>query len=169
MINYSQEERESIVSFYVSQGFSLIPLRGKIPIERNWQNTKYNPDLTLWQLGNGNFGVVLRDCDLVIDVDPRNFKNGTNSLKKLMLTTGIEYFDTFKVLTGGGGLHIYMKKPPMTQIQTKLPLLPGVEFKTKGAQVVGATSLHPETKNTYDVLARRLYISEVESLLKNEN
>lgn len=155
-----------MVEDYIACGFSLTPLNGKVPIRRGWQNTVFNPSLTLNELGNGNFGVVLKEDDLVIDVDPRNFKNGISSITKLMLEAGIEHFNTFTVRTGGGGLHIYLKKP-LEVILAQLPKrFPGIEFKSKGSQVVGATCTHPDTNLTYDVLPGILHIKDIDLVLK---
>lgn len=166
MKKYTKQERELIVQEYVAAGFSLIPLTGKRPISRNWQNTDYKQDLTLEKLGGGNFGVVLKSDDLVIDVDPRNFKGNSNSLKKFMNYLGRKYFDTFVVLTGGGGLHIYMKKPVEMEINGNAKKFPGIEFKSQGQQVVGATSIHPETGRTYDLILNRLSIEIVEKVFE---
>lgn len=165
MSGYTTKQREEMVRQYVGAGHILIPLKGKVPIQKGWQATEYNPNLTLKDLKGGNFGVVLKDSDLVIDVDPRNFKNGVNSLTELMNAIDVNHFATFMVKTGGGGLHIYMRKPASSMIWRELPRFPGVEFKTRGTQVVGATCIHPDTQLTYDVLPARLSIHQLEALV----
>lgn len=134
---------------YIAAGFALIPLNGKRPTVTDWVNTppgKYGEkELT------GNYGVVLRAQDLVIDVDPRNFTPGDNPVTRLVAIIG-PILKTYIVKTGGGGLHIYLRKPPELSIVGSLKAFPGIEFKTKGQQLVGPGSIHPESGNEYIIL-----------------
>lgn len=134
-------------------GFALIPLNGKVPLEKNWPDAKYKltPDLSLYP---GNYGVVLQEDDLVIDVDPRNYAQGDKPLKRLMEKLGVDFKKSALVVqTGGGGWHLYFKKPLDAQIVYKLPEYKGIEFKTRGGQVVGPGSLHPKTGKEYVLLS----------------
>ena len=54
---------------------------------------------------------------------------------------GIRLDDYPRVLSGGGGQHIYMAKPSELRIVGKLSEFPGIEFKTKGTLLVAAGSV----------------------------
>ena len=142
-------DRDSLIYAYVDAGYTLTPLSGKIPLVKDWVKTEYDPLLTPDEI-DGNFGVVLKEDDIIIDVDPRNFPKGDNPLKRLVKDLGIN-LTSFTVKTGGGGLHIYMKKPADLKIRGSHPDYPGIEFKTKGQQVVGAGSKHPDSGKYYTV------------------
>lgn len=141
---------KDIITQLVDAGYTLTPLIGKKPVNKDWVNTIYDPLLSHNEI-KGNYGVVLRDDDLIIDIDPRNFPKDDKPHKRLLKDLGIK-LESFTVKTGGGGLHIYMKKPADLKIRGGLPEYPGVEFKTKGQQVVGVGSLHPDTKKYYSVV-----------------
>jgi len=133
----------------------IIPLRGqsKIPLDPAWQNTKHGA-YTSEGIGANNYGISLRPVDLVIDVDPRNFTPGDSPLTRLCAAIGGKSaIESFTVKTGGGGLHIYVAKPPAIPIRNGLSEFPGIEFKSVGRQVVGPGSVHPDTKQPYVVLA----------------
>lgn len=141
---------------YADAGFTTMPLVGKIPPRsmKNWPKKKYTPILDPDEF-SGNFGVILQPDDLVIDVDPRSFRNQVNSYK--ILCTDYKYdfvrSGTFVVHTGGGGIHIYLKIPKkIPAIKHTLEKYPGVEFRSTGMYVVGPGSVHPDTKKLYTVL-----------------
>jgi predicted P-loop ATPase len=117
--------KENCIAFYLDRGYTLTPLKGKIPQVRKWQKTEYDPFFTT----PDNFGVVLQDDDLVVDIDPRN--GG-------VIPSFLSNANTLTIRTGGNGWHYYFKKDPSIAIVGLLKSLPGVEFKTKGNQVVGA-------------------------------
>lgn len=141
------------LQLYASMGYHLIPLRGKIPVTPSWPKTPFNPFPSVSDFPYGNFGVVLQDDDLVIDVDLRNYKNGVDSLKDLEIATETLLNDsTFTVLTGNNGLHYYFKKPAQLQLKGSLDKFPGIEFRSAGKQMVGAGSIHPDTKKSYEII-----------------
>lgn len=146
------EKTKQILS-YSEAGFILTPLRGKIPLEKNWTKTLYefDPDPAKFP---ENFGVVLQDDDLVVDIDPRNFPQGDQPHKRLIADLGITLKDSGALIvkTGSGGLHIYYKKPAEIKTKYKIEKYPGIEFRTKGHQMVGAGSLHPDTKKPYEII-----------------
>ena len=144
--------RDSLLLDYTDAGYILTPLNGKIPIVKEWIKTEYDPFLSPEDI-KGNFGVVLQDDDVIVDVDPRNFPKGENSLSRLISDLNIDKseFLTFTVKTGGGGLHLYFKKPKDFKIRGSLKEYKGIEFKTKGQQIVGAGSIHPDTQKAYEV------------------
>lgn len=121
---------------------------GKVPLHRDWRDTEPGkwPAETL---ANGNYGVVLKAGDVVIDIDPRNFKAGDNPTKRLLEDLGAP-LKSFTVKTGSGGYHIYLRKAPDVAVRNGIPEYPGVEFKSAGQQVVGPGSLH-QSGNLYSV------------------
>jgi predicted P-loop ATPase len=142
--------RENCIRKYVHGGFTLLPLNGKIPAAKAWSEA----DFELFEPEDlpRNYGVALPDSIVVIDVDPRNFVDGVNSFSLLKAYAGWSGPpDTFIVATGGGGFHIYLKKPREIKIRNSIPEWPGLEFKTKGRYVVGPGSIHPDTKREYAV------------------
>lgn len=142
------------IEIYIAAGYHLTPLKGKVPTAAAWPKTPFNPFAKPDDFPTGNFGVVLQDDDLVIDVDPRNFQKGVDSMETLSkYVPGIVAWDTPTIKTGSGGLHIYLKKPANYPTKELVRNLPGIEFKTKGRQVVGLGSLHPDTGKPYELLA----------------
>jgi len=149
---------------YVEQGVDLIPLhvwnkqtvrkgkiqlRGKTPLQGDWTTTDKNTDRALALAKKGhNVGYRLGECDLVIDIDQRNFKPGEDSLAKLCEFLGIADLADIcpTVITGSGGFHYYMVKPADCFIKEMHDDYPGIEFKTKGRQVVAAGSKHPNAE-----------------------
>ena len=154
--------RDALLLNYTDTGYILTPLKGKIPLVKDWVKTEYDPLLSPEDI-KGNYGVVLQDDDIIVDVDPRNFPKGENSLTRLIEDLGIPKTDfaTFTVKTGGGGLHLYFKKPKDLKIRGSLKEYKGIEFKTKGQQIVGAGSIHPETQKAYEV--KRLPFAPVQA------
>lgn len=95
----------------------------------------------------GNVGARLRATDLVVDADPRNYRPGDDALARLRADFRLP--DCPTVETGGGGFHLYMRKPEGAEVVGSLPDYPGVEFKSLGRQVVAAGSVHPDTGRLY--------------------
>lgn len=145
-------------------GLVLIPLNapealdrkgrpiGKAPAGAKWRD--WNP-LTRSEAkehmeGGGNIGVRLRPTDLVVDVDPRNFEDGDDPLQRLEDDLGLKLRDICPVVvTGSGGLHLYMTKPEEASARDTLEDYQGIEFKTFGRQVVAPGSVHPQALQTY--------------------
>lgn len=142
--------RESLIEGYIDAGYTLTPLNGKIPTIKDWVKTEYDPLIQACDF-EGNYGVVLRSDDLIVDVDPRRFPKDENVLLKLFADLHFSSKDTFVVKTGGNGLHIYFKKPADIPVRNALKEYPGIEFKSVGQQVVGAGSIHPDTGKAYEV------------------
>lgn len=145
---------------HASAGHELIPIDGKKPVEKGWRRS---PPLSLdrakTRIAAGrNVGVRLRDVDLIIDVDPRHFKENDDPLARLKADASLP--DMPFVRTGGGGLHLYLRKPAEVRVVNGLPEYPGIEFKSLGRQVVAAGSIHPDTGKPYclddDALAMSL-------------
>ena len=143
--------RPDFVANYATAGFPLFPLNGKTPTVKEWQKTPPNDKLTKIDLP-GNYGVVLPDTILVIDVDVKKGAPGIASFEKLNKDLGFKsdwFKDTFVVKTGTGGIHIYLTKNSELKIKKNVKEYPGIDFLSKGHFVVGAGSVHPDTKVEY--------------------
>ena len=117
---------------------------GKAPLNSGWTR---QPPLTKAEaaahLASGrNVGARLRADQLVVDADPRNYPDGDDQLARLRRDVG-GLPDCPTVQTGGGGFHLYMRKPAGLATVGELEAYPGVEFKTHGHQVVVPPSVHP--------------------------
>ena len=155
---------ETAVQKYLNSGFTLFPLVGKIPPKGfKWGEAVYEPFMTF----KGNYGVKLCDDDLVIDIDPRNFPKGKNPLEDFQTAIQFRLKDsTFAVKTGGGGIHLYFKKPRGFATRGLIKEYFGIEFKSKGNYVVGAGSIHPDTKKEYTILYDRPIAQVPQTLLE---
>lgn len=149
---------------YQSAGFALIPLcshvtphehqgkacsqknMGKVPPRFDWQKTTVDA-YTDVRLNEGNWGVVIPETIVVVDVDPRNFKPGDSPLARLSKLCG--GLSSYTVNTGGGGLHIYFRVPAGLSFVNQLKEYPGIEFKSRGKQVVGPGSIHAISGKEY--------------------
>jgi len=134
---------------HIAAGHELIPIEGKRPVRSGWRRmSALTPSEAMARFSaGGNVGVRLRDTDLVIDVDPRNFVGGADSFDDLRIDFGLP--DAPFVRTGGGGFHHYYRKPADMRVAGGLAGYPGVEFKSVGFQVVAAGSIHPDTDKPY--------------------
>jgi hypothetical protein len=120
---------------------------GKAPLRSGWRTSPAMNDAEVSaHLAKGkNVGARLRDDQLVVDADPRNYKPGDDPLARLRRDVSLP--DGPTVETGGGGFHIYMRRPAGLKLRDALPdLYPGVEFKTLGRLVVVPPSIHPNGK-----------------------
>lgn len=143
----SEFGRPTLIKF-LGLGKALIPINqdSKIPMVKNWSEKK--PELSDINI-SGNWGVVLDDTDLVVDYDPRNVKD-SDATQEVFDT--FRYSSTLVVKTGGGGYHYYFKKPPNFKISKTLKNYPGFDFLSKGSYVMGPESIHPSTKELYEIV-----------------
>ena len=161
------ESRLKCARAYVQAGFYLFPLKGKRPKWKGWTKKDYDANLDVKALGS-NYGVRLTDDYLVVDIDPRNYIAGIDSLAVLNKTLRIP--DLLKVPTyqvqsrpasqdTPACCHVYFKKPANVKVKRNVKQLPGIEIKSKGQYVVGAYSIHPETKKPYTI--RHGWVGEI--------
>ena len=122
---------------------------GKVPPRRDWVETTPGQYAAEALDAGGNYGIALRAGDLVVDIDPRNFTPGDNPVARLVAIIGP--LSSFTVRTGGGGLHVYFRKPADLIIAQGLRDFAGIEFKTAGRQVVGPGSLHAGSGKLYEI------------------
>ncbi|GAB6141167.1 hypothetical protein JCM14076_18960 [Methylosoma difficile] len=145
---------------YIKAGFQLIPLNrwdaknpkgkptGKAPREKAWQAKDYDSVQVLEQaLRTGaNIGIRLTASLLVLDVDPRNYPDGRNSLDEFVADLQLDLTACPHVKTGSGGDHYYFTKPADVSVLDSIEAYQGIEFKSFGRQVVSAGSKHPNGK-----------------------
>jgi predicted P-loop ATPase len=149
--------KTELLTSYNNAGFVVFPCVGKKPVVQAWQKLPYDLGVNVAEFPE-NFGVQLTDEFLVIDVDPRNFNQNDKPHKRLFEDIGISFSElkTLVVRTGTGGIHIYLRTPPGTLLKPKLPKYRGIDFLGKGRYVVGAGSLHPDTKKPYEIIQGNL-------------
>lgn len=141
---------------FAAAGYLLFPLsRGrKVPRDKGWRTKTYSSaDLKRWMANGGNLGIRLRDVDLVLDVDPRNFRAGDDPLARLSALVGKDLDNAPTVMTGrgDGGRHLYFRKPAGLRIVGKLDDFPGIDFRSIGGLIVAPGSIHPDTGRPYIV------------------
>lgn len=118
---------------------------GKHPRIADWPNNwtkdikKTYEWLSKWP--NCNFGIVTGFASgvVVLDVDG---EPGRESLQDLEEEYG-PMPETWEVMTGGGGRHIYFKCPAnVSELKNAVKFLPGLDIRANGGQVLAPGSLH---------------------------
>jgi hypothetical protein len=129
---------------------------GKRPRDNAWTTLDYDTAKVVAdaEKSGRNVGVRLTQRQLVVDVDPRNYAaddefESIDSYEQLIQDIGFDPKDFPCVTTGSGGLHIYMTLPEDTLVVDTVNGYPGIEFKSKGRQVLAAGCIHPETGREY--------------------
>ena len=150
-------------------GFTIFKCVGKRPAEGlKWRQHPYTmPDeveeyLEDW---NHNYAIAPTRNQLVIDIDPRNFKGEDKPHLRLFKDIGLELKGhTTTVQTGGVGLHVFLRLPDLPEglkvtKNPKIPgesaeIYPGIDFLSDGAYAIGAGSIHPDSKKVYQLLGQ---------------
>jgi hypothetical protein len=156
------------LDIYLDAGMRVVGLDGKTPAETGWPKVPFRPrdqiPLIHWDLRNFNFGCVLDDTTLVVDVDRHSGKeDGWQSLTQLAEDLGTKSLVDMTpavVETGGGGMHLYFSKPSGMQIRKTLPNYPGLDFCSKGQQVVAVGAVHPDSGRPYTFAQGKEFGSE---------
>lgn len=162
------ESRKACADAYIAEGFYVFPLFNYT--DNNGKHHKKAPKVP-WTTPPADinqdaselpeiYGVRLTDEILVIDADPRRYIDNKDELRLFlaMCGTSLNQLDTFIVKTGGAhikgcqGYHVYLKKPEGLRLRHTLREFPGIEIKTLGQYVVGAGSIHPDTKSKYSIV-----------------
>lgn len=158
---YNKKELNPYLA-YVKADSDLIPInvwnkmvkgkeRGKTPVHTDWTTRDYKvSDVESWISKGYNLGYRIPHNEVVVDMDPRNYK-GQDVESAVADLFGYFDFDELTenlpcVKTGGGGWHIYCTLPEEVYcglLRETLENLPGVEFKRLGRQVLCAGSKHP--------------------------
>lgn len=137
-------------SEYRRARLDLIPLRrrDKVPADKRWQERSYDRGEVLERARRDglNLGVRLPADVVVVDVDPRNFPAGRDSLAEMASAFDLPLASAPHVLTGNlshPGHHFYFRKPAGAVLLESVDGFEGVELKSLGRQVVAAGSVHP--------------------------
>lgn len=160
-MNYDEKQLRD----YLSLESELIPLhpwnkkikgsdRGKTPIHSEWTTKDYKQTqhtYNSWINSGYNIGYRIREDELIVDLDPRNYKEGIDSEGLIAEMFGFFDFEELSwelpvIRTGSGGYHIYCTLPEGIDyrlIRKSVKNFPGVDFKKKGGYVVAAGSRHP--------------------------
>lgn len=51
---------------------------------------------------------------------------------------------------GGGGVHLWYRKPTSVQVKNRVRILPDVDVRSRGGYVMAPPSVHPDTGTTYE-------------------
>jgi hypothetical protein len=132
-------ELHEAVRRYGRRALILHP-RSKRPIGTGWQHGQSTAtrDLLLDRHPDANVGVRCGDGLAVLDVDAHT--GGHATLARLEREHG-PLPDTYRVLTGGGGVHHYFQSRDRHLATVYVP--DGLEIRARGAQVVAPPSVHP--------------------------
>lgn len=121
---------------------------GKTPHVKGWpelasDSTDERTLAPLFRDKSANTGIALQRHQITMDIDPRN--GGRESWERLLNILAFTP-DTPHAFTGGGGDHHYFDLPYPMDLPAGGSLAevgyPGVEWKTKGGQVVAPPSRH---------------------------
>ncbi|MGH9867086.1 MAG: bifunctional DNA primase/polymerase [Candidatus Polarisedimenticolia bacterium] len=124
----------------LARGWALTPLRGKVPIIIGWQRARFPTEaqVTAWaKAGNVGLrtgavsGIVVVDVDAGGDVTPLHLP------------------PTVTAITGSDNLHLYFSHAGGTVPNSVGKLVPHVDVRGDGGQVVYVGSIHPETGKMY--------------------
>lgn len=132
-------------------GWATCPTVDKKPVRTGWGDAEPSAFIDEAEYTRtGEYLIVLRPTDLIIDVDPRNFPSGRKIWKEFIAAHGLDGIDknTYVVKTGGGGYHIYLSKPADVLVRKHFAEWPGLDFLTgnKNAYVIGPGSKHKSGK-----------------------
>lgn len=157
---------------FVEGGFVPIPLVGKRPITRGWQNITLNNAMRNLENSSGynNLGLLTGKSGgiTVVDIDNSETVKGSEYFERILKEAGIKYPDTYTVATGGGGTHLYFNyvgdkllSAPLRDGSTRFH----IDIKNDGGQVVAPGSIHPDTRKEYSISNNHPIIDMSPSLL----
>jgi hypothetical protein len=138
---------------YAAMGFCVFPCepRGKEPRTRHGcKDATRDPDQirkwwTRWPDANVAVATGANSGVLVLDIDPRH--GGDDSFTTLEASFG-KLPETPTVLTGGGGLHIYLRCPSVEIPNSAGRVGPGIDVRRGGGNVIAPPSVH-QSGNLY--------------------
>lgn len=140
---------------YAATGYSVLPLRGKKPALKTWEQLQQRRadvlEIGRWRAWGWrwNVGIIcgaVSDNLVVIDLD------GLNAVT-LFESAFPDWLATFTVITGSGqGKHLYyhvQDLPPTTRVMNVAG--GNLELRANGCYVVAPPSIHPDTQQPYRV------------------
>lgn len=153
------DDMKKAALWWVRNGFTVFPLEGKKPkrgflwtnectsdpakVERLWTRHKGANIAVVCGKPSGNLLVI----DL--DIDEKTGTDGTEVLYEWEKEHG-KLPDTMRVLTGGGGVHLYYHTDGR-RILNKARVTNGVDLRYNGGYVVAPPSVHPDTGALYQI------------------
>lgn len=154
--------KDKCIQELIAAGYALTPCEGKVARSKGWPDTEPDPTKTPADYPH-NYAIVVKEGMIVIDVDPRHFTDGDDSLKRLCIDYDIDLNTTFVVKSGrgDGGLHAYFSAPTgyynFNDLKHRIDgkwvnKYPGVEFKGRRHYLVGPGSIHPDTGAAYKIV-----------------
>lgn len=135
---------------YAQRGFAVIPVRprGKAPhTAHGYKDGSRDPDQIRrwWQAyPSANIGIVTGQPSslVVVDIDRKpQGPDGEASWCEWAEKAG-PLPPTCEVETGGGGRHLYYRRPTSLMLASAVGVLPGVDIRAEGGYVVAPPSLH---------------------------
>jgi predicted P-loop ATPase len=133
-------------------GHTIIPLKGKSPIDTNWTKRDYPANKALRRIERDglNAGIRIPKNVYVLDPDFLDAKGnqGMESYNDLCLD-GFDESPFHRVISGGNGKHVYGLIPPNFRTVTKLAGYAGIQGRRIGMQMVLPGSVHPDTGRLY--------------------
>lgn len=153
--------RLEYAKLFSSYGWVPIMVNGKKPIQKGWPNAKSEDTIALLsksgdskdlKLPSQNIGILTGSPSKIVVVDIDVKSNGLAKWESLTKQNGDP--NTFKVSTGGGGLHYYFNYDKrMYPLHNGIVRDMSIDFKTTGGQVVAPGSIHPDSKKQYCVIS----------------
>lgn len=130
---------------YARLGLPIIPLRGKVPAIRRWQEYFANAVNVRFWFGTKGCNIGLRTGEsgyIVLDTD-------TPDAEQWVKTHCEE--SPMQVLTGRGARHHYYGRPPDEEIRNRQGLrgIDGLDVRGHGGYIVVPPSIHPDTGKAY--------------------
>jgi len=97
---------------------------------------------SLWPDSNIGIATDLLSGIVVLDIDndDETGENGAESLLEWARGIGYDLPDTWKALSGGGGMHFIYRSSK--EIRNRIKVLPGVDVRGDGGYIVAPPSLH---------------------------
>ena len=135
---------------YASKGLAVFPVKakGKNPLTNNGvkdATTNFDQIEKWWKrYPSANIGIACGEVSgglLVVDLDEKdNGISGADSLNQWERENG-QLPDSWRSLTGSGGVHIFYKLDGTTK--NRVNLLDGVDIRSDGGYIVAPPSVHP--------------------------
>lgn len=133
-----------LIARMASEGYATFGTQNKRPIKvgESWKSSVVDIVPESHNYPHGEYGIVLKSDDLVIDIDPRKFPDGRKIWTEFVNDFGVpSYISRARIIrTGSGGMHIYLRKPSEFKIRKGLREYPGLDFLSEGCYAIGVGS-----------------------------
>jgi len=144
--------KETVDAFkkLVNEGYSLIPLKGKVPVEREWQKwckekRPFDPD----EFTDNNAGICCGPASGILALDIDDAEKFSQYISKNVN----ELPETREHETGSGKRHLlYMYPDNGRRYGNRTFEEHGFDIRGIGGQIVAPGSIHPVTGRTYRIL-----------------